>query len=231
MFTALKTDERKQARRLRSENGLSMREIAARLSVSRSSVSLWVRDIALTEEQHEALRQRNPIYNGQLAGNSTTSARRRAERRSFQEHGRALARRGDATHAAGCMLFWAEGSRNQNSVRFSNSDPEMVRTFVDFLRRYFDLADEQIRLTCHLYADHAERQREIEHFWLDVTRLPEASLCRSVVNVYSKYSARKRVNMLPYGTCRVVVNRTSVVQSIYGAIQEYGGFERPAWLG
>jgi hypothetical protein len=107
----------------------------------------------------------------------------------------------------------------------------MVRTFVDFLRSYCDLADELIRLTCHLYADHAERQREIEQFWLDVSRLPEASLCRSVVNVYSKYSARKRVNMLPYGTCRVVVNRTSVVQSIYGAIQEYGGFERPAWLG
>jgi hypothetical protein len=116
-------------------------------------------------------------------------------------------------------------------VRFSNSDPEMVRMFVDFLRSYFHLADQHIRLTCHLYADHVERQRDIEQFWLEVTRLPAASLCRSVVNVYSKYSARKRVNMLPYGTCRVVVSRTSVVQSIYGAIQEYAGFERPAWLG
>jgi hypothetical protein len=27
-----------------------------------------------------------------------------------------------------------------------------------------------------------------------------------------------------------VVYRTSVVQSIYGAIQEYAGFDRPAWL-
>jgi hypothetical protein len=36
--------------------------------------------------------------------------------------------------------------------------------------------------------------------------------------------------MLPYGTCRVVVSRTSVVQSIYGAIQEVVGFERDAWL-
>ena len=124
----------------------------------------------------------------------------------------------------------AEGARNRNSVRFSNSDPEMVRTFVDFLRSYCDLADELIRLTCHLYADHAERQREIEGFWLQVSGLPEASLRRSIVNVYSKYSARKRMNMLPYGTCRVVVNRTSVVQSIYGAIQEYGGFDREAWV-
>jgi hypothetical protein len=50
------------------------------------------------------------------------------------------------------------------------------------------------------------------------------------VNVYSKYSLKKRANKLPYGTCRVVVYRTRVVQSIYGAIQEYGGFDRPAWL-
>jgi transposase-like protein len=227
----VKTLQRRRARELRKRRGYSIKQIAGILGVSRSSVSLWVRDIVLTDEQHEALRQRNPIYNRQLAGRGATSARRRAERRAYQEHGRVLARRGDATHAAGCMLYWAEGGRNQNSARFSNSDPEMVRTFVDFLRRYFDLADEHIRLTCHLYADHAERQREIERFWLDVTRLPASSLCRSVVNVYSKYSARKRLNMLPFGTCRVVVHRTRVIQSIYGAIQEYGGFERPAWLG
>jgi hypothetical protein len=36
--------------------------------------------------------------------------------------------------------------------------------------------------------------------------------------------------MLPYGTCRIVVNRTAVVQSIWGPIQEYAGFRRDAWL-
>jgi hypothetical protein len=39
-----------------------------------------------------------------------------------------------------------------------------------------------------------------------------------------------RKNKLPYGTCRVVVHDTALVQSIYGAIQEYVGFERPEWL-
>jgi hypothetical protein len=51
------------------------------------------------------------------------------------------------------------------------------------------------------------------------------------VNVYSKYSQKKRKNKLPFGTCRLVVNDTHVVQSIFGSIQEYGGFERPEWLG
>jgi hypothetical protein len=50
------------------------------------------------------------------------------------------------------------------------------------------------------------------------------------VNVYSKYSQKKRQNKLPYGTCRVSVYRTRIVQAIYGAIQEYGGFDRPEWL-
>jgi hypothetical protein len=177
------------------------------------------------------LRERNPIYNQQLAGRGTTSALRRAERRAYQDHGRALARLGEADHVAGCMLYWAEGTKDQNQVRFSNSDPEMVRKFVAFLRSYFHVDDEDVRLTCHLYADHLERQREIEQYWLGVTGLPETSLCRSIVNVYSKYSAKKRRNKLPYGTCRVVVHRTRVVQSIFGAIQEYAGFERPAWLG
>ena len=50
------------------------------------------------------------------------------------------------------------------------------------------------------------------------------------MNVYSKYSKRKRVGNLPYGTCRVVVSRTRIVQTIFGAIQEYAGFDRPEWL-
>ena len=50
------------------------------------------------------------------------------------------------------------------------------------------------------------------------------------MNAYSRQSKRKRVNMLPYGTARISLNRTSVLQSIYGAIQEYAGIARPEWL-
>jgi len=74
-------------------------------------------------------------------------------------------------------------------------------------------------------------QAQIEQFWLDTLELPRESLCRSIVNVYSKYSEKKRTNRLPYGTCKLCVNSTAVVQSIFGAIQEYGGFDRPEWLG
>ncbi len=133
-------------------------------------------------------------------------------------------------HAAGCVLYWAEGDKSRNQARMSNSDPHLLRFFVDFLRRYFDIHDDDIRVSCHLFADHVERQAEVEQFWLDRLGLTQRSLRKSFVNVYSLSSKRKRVNMLPYGTCRVGVSRTSVVQSIFGSIQEYGGFDRAEWL-
>jgi hypothetical protein len=87
-----------------------------------------------------------------------------------------------------------------------------------------------MKIHCNLFADHLERQREIEDFWLAVLGLPRSSLRKSIVNAYSKYSQKKRINKLPYGTCKLVVHSTQIVQTIYGSIQEYGGFERPEWL-
>jgi hypothetical protein len=129
------------------------------------------------------------------------------------------------------MLFWAEGAKARNEVSIVNSDPEVVRFFARFLRRFYGVPDERFRVACNLFADHVVRQREIEQFWLDTLELPRSCLRKSMVNIYSKYSERKRKGRLPYGTCKLVVCDTSIVQSIYGAIQEYAGFERPEWLG
>lgn len=128
------------------------------------------------------------------------------------------------------MLYWAEGSKTRNLVQIANADPDVLRFFVAFLRRYFDVPDERFRVVCNLFADHMERQQEIEQFWLDTLNLPQSCLSKSTVNVYSKYSQKKRKNRLPYGTTRVTVCRTDIIQHIYGAIQEYGGFDRPEWL-
>src|ERR1035437_1600962 len=53
-----KPEQRKEARRLRREEGLSVGGIAKQLHVAKSSVSLWVRDVKLTQKQKEALHMR-----------------------------------------------------------------------------------------------------------------------------------------------------------------------------
>ena len=205
-----------------------MKEIQQALGVSRSSVSLWVRDVPLTSEQRLALSAR--VREGPLVAGERSAACARVIRRAHQEEGRRLALERDASYAAGCMLYWAEGSKKRNVVCLVNSDPELVAFFARFLRVHFDVESGAMRVTCNLFADHIDRQREIEAFWLAQLELPESCLLKSTVNVYSKYSLKKRQGKLPYGTCRLVVHSTRIVQTIYGSIQEYGGFERAAWL-
>ena len=205
-----------------------MKEIERELKVSRGSVSLWVRDVPLDERRRAILALRTRM--GPLIAGERKAARAREVRRSYQEHGRRLARESDASYAAGCMLYWAEGSKSRNVAQVVNSDPELLAFFAGFLRTHFDVAPESMRLRCNLFADHLERQHEIEEFWLARLELPRSSLTKSIVNSYSKYSQKKRKGKLPYGTARLSVYSSRIVQTIYGSIQEYGGFERPAWL-
>ena len=208
--------------------GASIREIERALGVSRSSVSIWVRDVELGPEQRARLVQQARL--GPLISAERKAEAARAVRLGYQQEGRRLALERDGTYAAGCMLYWAEGSKARNCAQLTNSDPELAAYFVGFLRTHFAVPDPRFRVTCNLFADHLDRQRQIEQFWVDRLDLPASCLCKSMVNRYSKYSQKKRQNKLPYGTVRVTVCDTRVVQTIYGSIQELAGFDRPAWL-
>jgi transcriptional regulator with XRE-family HTH domain len=227
MLSVVKTDERLRARELRAQ-GWSVKEIERHLGVSRSSVSTWVRDVHVGPA--ERLRLVEVSRSGPLVAAARKAAAARDVRRKHQEEGRRLVRERDLSYIVGCMLYWAEGSKERNSVKFVNADPEMVVSFADFLRRHFDVSSSELRVRCNLFAEGAEQQRAIEGYWLDKLGLPPPCLRRSSVNVHSKYSQKKRANRLPYGTCELTVDSTRIVQTIYGSIQEYGGFDRPEWL-
>jgi AcrR family transcriptional regulator len=140
----MKTRERDLARHLRKAEGASVKEIAERVGVSKSSVSLWVRDIALSEEQIEALRARNPAYNGQRLGAITRVALGKARGRAHQEAGRALVRSDDEQFVRACLLYWGEGAKSRHSLSFANADVEMVRVWMDLLRRTLRAPEERI---------------------------------------------------------------------------------------
>lgn len=77
MLSYLKTVEQQQARELRSE-GWSVRQIQQELGVSRSSVSLWVRDVPLSPEQVLRLcesERRGPIVSGERRAAAARDAR------------------------------------------------------------------------------------------------------------------------------------------------------------
>lgn len=226
----VKSEERRVARRLRQEEGLAITVIAERLQVAKSSVSAWVRDIELTPEQQARLRRANHRYDGQLLGQERRSASARAARLTAQEHGREFARRNDPLHIQGCMLYWGEGSKSRNAAALANSDPQLLRLFIHFLQQCYALPADKLALAIHCHLGNGLTPREIVDWWLRELELPACCARRPVINRVSHASKGRRGHKLPYGTARVIAHSTFVVQSIFGAIQEYGGFERSEWL-
>jgi hypothetical protein len=209
---------------------MALGAIAEQIGVSKASVSLWVRDVQLTPEQEATLLAQNPVRNGQLLGMRVRRERCREQRIAAQEHGRELARGRDPEHVAGCMLYWAEGSKARNVAQLVNADPDLLRKFLTFLRTSYDVPDDRVALSVNCFLGNGLDLDEIQYWWLARLDLPATCLRKAVVNRPSSASKRLKGNVLPYGTARISVHSTFIVQSIYGAIQEYAGIERPEWL-
>jgi hypothetical protein len=144
-------EDKELARALRRQ-GRSVRAIAEEVGAARSTISLWVRDIPLDEAQQAALDAANPAISQRRLGQLAWSRMNREARTAAQEDGRRRAREGRPLHLAGCMLYWAEGSKNRNQVIFTNSDVAMVQLFVRFLRECFGVTNEAMALSVtHMY--------------------------------------------------------------------------------
>ena len=62
------------------------------------------------------------------------------------------------------------------------------------------------------------------------SKLPKSSVRGHMLNHMPTSSSGRAKNKLPYGVARLSVHKTEKVQHVYGAIQEYAGFDEPAWL-
>jgi hypothetical protein len=209
------------------------KRIAARVGVSVASVHLWARDIELTAEQKAAnLRGPRGPQNPDVVKRRAESwaAKCRALRRVCQLEGRQTARRGDLLHQAGCMLYWAEGAKSRNVIQFTNSDPHMLILFTRFLTEGLQIRRENVLFTINVYTNNGLSLDEIERYWLRLLHVPKKNARKHVTNHMPTSSSGKATNKLPYGVCTLRVHNTWMLQHIYGAIQEYGGFDEPAWL-
>jgi hypothetical protein len=156
-----KVVERDEARRLRAL-GRTMPDIAGELGVSRSSVSLWTRDVPV-ELGPRRLRPRQP---------NALERRKAAEIAELLDDGRA--RIGPLSDRdlliAGTALYAGEGTKRDGVVAFANSDPAMVVLFCTWLRRFFDIDERRLRLS--LYLHEGLDLVAVQQFWCDVTGIP-----------------------------------------------------------
>jgi hypothetical protein len=216
---------REQARELRRQ-GMSVRDITKLTGASKSSVSLWVRDIELTDEQKLILKEKQHHWIGQNDGARKNREKGLQLRNAYQQAGRAQAKEMHPLHLAGCMLYWAEGAKSRNSLYFVNSDPNMMLLFIRFLREEMGITDSEIVLYVHCHTIDEHEVERIGRYWLELLNLPTVCLKR----VFFKQGSKTRHKVLSNGVCTIRVYKSALIQHIYGAIQEYGGFDNPGWL-
>ena len=128
------------------------------------------------------------------------------------------------------MLYWAEGSKDRNVLKLSNSDVRLLGFFCRFLSDAIGVDPVDLRVAINVYTNNGLSIGEIEDHWLGRLGLPRSCLRGHRLNHMPTSSSGRARGKLPYGVCRVSVSSTRAVQHIYGAIQEYAAFHEPAWL-
>ena len=116
-------------------------------------------------------------------------------------------------------LYWGEGTKsgdNTPSPRFSfaNSDPNMIKVCLRFLREILCVEDQKIRGGIHIYPD--TNVENAKKFWAEITGLPKERFY--IITQISRAGQNLRKNKLLHGTLHVKVNSRLIFYKVKGLI-------------
>lgn len=205
-----KDDSHIRARELRAQ-GLDYEEIAGALGVSKSSVSLWVRDMPRPgrlsyEECRKRAAEGSRLY--WEVERPAREAQREAVRAAAAGQIGVLSKR--EILIAGAIAYWCEGTkskphRRQECVVFINSDPGLIRFFLLFLLAA-GVEPTQLRFRVHIHE--TADVSAAEQFWRDVTAADPAQFQRTTLKTHNPRTIRKNVGA-DYHGCLIVKVRQS----------------------
>lgn len=158
-----KVREKEYAVTLRRK-GLSYNEILEKIPVAKSSLSLWLKDLPLTQKEKAILRHRKDanISRGRIkAAAANNQNRLKRERELFvvakNDFGKNI------THplfAVGIALYWAEGSKRSNQFHFTNSDPDMVVLMIQWIEIFLNVPRSELNFRLYMHKPYAHERWE-----------------------------------------------------------------------
>ncbi len=210
----MKKEEKDKAIELRKQ-GYSLKEIVSELSVSKSSVSLWVRDIILTTDQKKRLSEKGHSLEIIERRRSTRLTNEKASRQIIINTGIAEI---DSVSKQELMFFgiaayWGEGNKkHRGSVEFFNSDPKFIKIMIKFFTEVCGVPHNKLKGRIHLH-QHLDA-RTAENYWVKISGIPITQF-QSTAQQHNKASKNKK-DTLPYGTFMVGVYDTKLFLKIKG---------------
>jgi len=192
-----------RAEKLRKQ-GLSYKEIHKQVPVSKSSLSLWCRDIPLSKKQIERLGKR---YDTQLRGAKANQKKSKERKQAVRQYAiNEISKPNDEMlKIAGALLYWAEGCKTVNTA-IANSDPAFIVFFVKWFEQILDIKPEQ--LVAHLHLHKGQSDKKEKKFWSELTGIPIDNFGKTF---YKPIGTGHRKNTLYHGTVRIRVKGKGVV--------------------
>lgn len=217
-----KSEKRLRARELRRD-GQSIKSIARELEVSHGSVSLWCRDIVLSDEQLKILERnsKDPYYGKRLQNSLKqqgirTEKTERLKREGIAEVGQLSKRE---LLLVGISLYWAEGYKKDSQVGLGSSDPKMMQLYVRWLMECFDYSMNDLLFRVTVNESHEHRISDIVKHWADLFGIDKSNFQKSF---YQKAKWQK-VYEHPeeyFGVLRIRVRKSSdFLRKIHGYIE------------
>ncbi len=176
--------------------------------MSKSSVSIWVRDVPFTPSKRRHGPHRRP------------HAQRVAKLQQIEDLDAARPAPGsvrssdDAFLIAGVALYAGEGAKRDASVAFANSDPGMIRLHCAWLRHFFDI--DEARLRVRVYLHEGLDLEAAETFWSELTAIPRSQF-HAPYRAIADPSIRR--NKHEYGCATVVYSCTKTHREIMGLVR------------
>ncbi|WP_137234285.1 hypothetical protein [Streptomyces sp. BPSDS2] len=187
-----KDDVREKARELRLR-GMTYDRIQVELGCSKSSISLWVRDLPKPERKRSREESSAIGRRGWEATLQHRDTERQAAKQQAADEVDTMTDR--ELFLVGVSLYWAEGSkskpyRTQERVTFVNSDPGMIEVFLAWLR-LLGVAEERLRFHVHIHetADIAAA----EQYWITLTGADPRAFGKTSLKTHSPKTNRKNI--------------------------------------
>lgn len=164
--------------------GKSIKEIAKKLRVSKSTVSLWCSDIRLSRKHINALHEKmvKGGYKGRLKGAETQKRRRLEKIGNYQQEG--FDRIGRITSRDvllfGLGLYLGEGNKGGNHFQFVNSSPGVIRAVMQWLK-IFGVTKNDFYCNIIINEIHRHRIGVVEKRWRHITGFSPAQIKKTIL--------------------------------------------------
>ncbi|MFC7220466.1 hypothetical protein ACFQLX_20205 [Streptomyces polyrhachis] len=204
-----KDDLRAKARELRLQ-GMSYDEIQLELGCSKSSISLWVRDLPKPEPRRTKVEQaalaRRARWDHELK--IRDKQRQRTKEEARKEVGELTDRE---LFLVGIGLYWAEGAKSKpyrpnERVIFVNSDPDMIALYLAWLR-LLDVAPDRLRFAVQIHE--SADVEGAQHYWAEVTQALPSAFYKTSLKRHNPKTVRKNIDEGYHGCLSIYVQQSA----------------------